>query len=138
MSPTMIFRSEVEGGMEIDRPVLILGGSGGPKIISSVLQVFLNYCVIGLSLFDSITRPRVHDQLVYHGSAVTAVEQDRLDQGPLIAVSQLTKDALLRRGHNRLIAIDYAGTVQAVAFDLENRTWSAVSDVRKGGTPAGY
>ena len=53
-------------------------------------------------------------------------------------VDQRTKDALLSRGHDSLLDIDYAGTVQAVAVDLESNTLSAVSDIRKGGKPAGY
>ena len=118
--------------------MLVVGGSGGPKIITAVLQVLLNYCFLGMPLYDSVARPRVHDQLIYHDSSTTATEKDLLDQGPLIEVSERTKNALLSRGHDTLLEIDYAGTVQAVAVDLETNTLSAVSDIRKGGTPAGY
>ncbi len=118
--------------------VLALGGSGGPKIISSVLQVLLNYCFLGMPLFDSMARPRLHDQLVYHDAVVTEAENAPLEQGPTIEVSQRTKDALLSRGHSQLLDIDYAGTVQAVAVDLESNTLSAVSDIRKGGSPDGF
>lgn len=140
MSPTMVFRkiSEDSDKQELGKLALVIGGSGGPKIISSVLQVILNYCMLGMSLFDAIVRPRIHDQLLYHDAAVTTTEKDLLDQGPLIEVPQRTKDALLSRGHSELLDIDYAGTVQAVAVDLETNSLSAVSDVRKGGTPAGY
>ena len=118
--------------------VLTLGGSGGPKIITAVLQVFLNICFLGMPVFDAIARPRVHDQLVYHDSAVTAIEKDNLGEtGPTIEVSQRTKEALLRRGH-RLLEIDYTGCVQAVFVDHEDSTLTAVSDMRKGGHPAGY
>jgi hypothetical protein len=34
--------------------------------------------------------------------------------------------------------VDYAGTVQAIGIDLETSRLSAVSDIRKGGTPNGY
>jgi gamma-glutamyltranspeptidase len=117
---------------------LVVGGSGGPKIISSVVQVVINYCLLGMPLFDSIARPRVHDQLVYHDAALTTTEKMLLLEGPLIEVPQRTKDALLARGHDSLLEIDYAGTVQAVAVDLETNTLSAVSDIRKGGRPAGH
>jgi gamma-glutamyltranspeptidase len=120
------------------RLFLALGGSGGPKIISAVLQVLLNYCFLGMPLYESMSRPRIHDQLIYHDAIVTESEKSILEQGPSIEVSQRTKDALLNRGHSHLLDIDYAGTVQAIAVDLETNTLSAVSDIRKGGSPDGY
>ena len=139
MSPTMVFR-KVEGasGDDIGKLALVVGGSGGPKIITAVLQVFINFCMLGMPLFDSVARPRVHEQLVYHDAAVTTTEKAFLDQGSLIEVPQRTKDALLKRGHESLLEIDYTGCVQAVAVDLDTNTLSAVSDIRKGGRPAGY
>jgi gamma-glutamyltranspeptidase len=139
MSPTMVFRkAEGSADAEFGKLELVIGGSGGPKIITSVLQVFINYCLLGMPLFDSVVRPRVHEQLMYHDAAVTTTEKDHLAQGPTIEVPQRTKDALLTRGHERLLEVDYAGTVQAIAIDVEKNTLSAVSDIRKGGTPAGY
>jgi gamma-glutamyltranspeptidase / glutathione hydrolase len=117
--------------------VLTLGGSGGPKIITAVLQVMLNVCFLGMPLFDSMARPRVHDQLVYHDAVVSGTEKDVLEQGPTLQVSQRTKDALIQRGHS-LLDIDYTGCVQAIAVDLDTQTLTAVSDIRKGGSPAGY
>jgi gamma-glutamyltranspeptidase len=139
MSPTMVFRRE-EAADEDDwgKLMLVVGGSGGPKIITAVLQVLINYCMLGMPLFESVARPRVHEQLVYHDSATTTTEKDLLEQGPLIAVPERTHNALLSRGHASLLDVDYAGTVQAVAVDIETNTLSAVSDIRKGGTPAGY
>jgi gamma-glutamyltranspeptidase len=135
----MVFR-KVEGasGDDIGKLALVVGASGGPKIITSVLQVFINFCMLGMPLFDSVARPRVHEQLIYHDAAVTTTEKAFLDQGSLIEVPQRTKDALLKRGHESLLEIDYAGCVQAVAVDLDTNTLSAVSDIRKGGRPAGY
>ena len=75
---------------------------------------------------------------MYHDAAITTTELSHLDQGPTIAVPQRTKAALLARGHDGLLDIDYAGTVQAVSVDFETNTVSAVSDIRKGGKPAGY
>lgn len=43
---------------------LILGGSGGPKAISGVLQTLLNVIDFGDSLADAISAPRLHHQLV--------------------------------------------------------------------------
>jgi gamma-glutamyltranspeptidase len=139
MSPLMVFRSSESGGAnDWGRLVMVIGGSGGPKIISSVLQVFINFCMLGMPLFESVARARIHEQLIYHDSAVTTTEKDHLETGPLIEVPEITKRALLKRGHEALLEIDYAGTVQAVTVDLETNLLSAVSDIRKGGTPAGY
>lgn len=141
MSPTMVFRqqegrysSETNGWGDL---VLTLGASGGPKIITAVLQVLLNHCFLGLPLFESMAHPRLHDQLVYHDSVVTGTEKDTLEQGPTLEVSQRIKDALTQRGHD-LLDIDYTGCVQAIVVDLDRQTLSAVSDIRKGGSPAGY
>ena len=119
---------------------LVVGGSGGPKIITSVVQVLMNACFLGMPLVDAVMRPRVHDQLLYHGTAVTTTERSVAANDPSVhlTVSNETKQALLSRGHASLVDIDYAGTVQAVGIDLDRRTLSAVSDPRKGGTPAGY
>ena len=134
----MVFR-QIEGNEKgWGKLLLVTGGSGGPKIISSVLQVVINHCWLGMSLFDSVARPRVHDQLLYHDAALTETEKSVLDHGATIQVPLRTKQALLSRGHGELIDIDYAGTVQAVSVDLETGTFSAVSDIRKGGSPAGY
>ena len=78
------------------------------------------------------------DQLLYHDAAITTTELAHLDQGPTIEVPQRTKNALLSRGRDSLLDIDYAGTVQAVAIDVETNALSAVSDIRKGGKPDGY
>lgn len=80
MSPAMVFlpkgktpsttnhnRSVVEcdedNCNELGDIVLILGASGGPKIISAVLQTIINYCILGMPLYESVVSPRVHDQV---------------------------------------------------------------------------
>lgn len=117
---------------------LAIGASGGPKIITSVVQVLINHALLGMSLFDAMSHPRIHDQLLYHGSDVTCYESVYLENSGLhIEVSNRTKVALTKRDHE-LLSIDYAGVVQAVSVDLETQTMSAVSDIRKAGVPAGY
>ncbi|VEU43355.1 unnamed protein product [Pseudo-nitzschia multistriata] len=150
MSPTMVFRRTNRSDVitasdnKWENLAMVLGGSGGPKIITAVIQVFLNVFFLGMPLFDAIARPRVHDQLLYHESVVTTTERAILKGGTksnyteiTIDVPQRTKDALLKRGH-KLIDIDYTGCVQSILVDPDTNTLSAVSDVRKGGSPAGY
>jgi hypothetical protein len=88
----------------------------------------LTYLLVVISL---------HDQLIYHGAAVTTCENTVLQQGPLINVTARTREALRRRGHD-LLDVNYEGTVQAIAIDQEDGSMTAVCDVRKGGSPAGY
>jgi gamma-glutamyltranspeptidase len=144
MSPMMVFRDGSGGDGPAKAPfedvgdlVLSLGASGGPKIISAVLQTMLNYVFVGMPLFESVSSPRIHDQLLYHGAAGTNVERSTLPQGPAIELSSRTRSALERRGHD-LIETNYLGAVQAVAVDLETGSLTAVSDIRKQGMPAGY
>ncbi len=141
MSPTIVLRNRKgePSNSKWGDLVLVWGGSGGPKIISSVIQVFLNVLFRNMSLFDAVTSPRVHDQLVYHGSIVTTTENMTLegDNGPRLAIAKDIKSDLLER-HHRLLDIDYTGCVQAILVDHESNTLSAVSDMRKDGSPSGY
>mmetsp|Transcript_19352 Transcript_19352/g.27211 ORF Transcript_19352/g.27211 Transcript_19352/m.27211 type:complete len:609 (+) Transcript_19352:355-2181(+) len=155
MSPTLIFRpgnnafpqtspnktcaaqSQSENTNDLGQLVMALGASGGPKIITSVLQVFLNHAIIGMPLYSSIAYPRIHDQLLYHGAAATTYDNCTLLQGPTILLSSRTRTALSTRGHD-LLSIDYLGTCQAIAADLETGLLTAVSDPRKVGKSAGY
>lgn len=140
MSPTMIFQvRQGDDDNSLGDLRMVVGGSGGPKIISAVFQVIVNHLLLGKPLFDSVVHPRVHNQLIYHGAAATNTENSVAGPSPGVnlEVSNRTKSALEKRG-NRLVDIDYAGTTQAVTIDMETGTLNAVSDIRKGGAPAGY
>src|SRR5439155_1455282 len=54
MSPTVVLDGR--------RPELVVGGSGGPTIISGTLQVVLGVVAFGLPLGEAVEAPRVHDQ----------------------------------------------------------------------------
>ena len=104
-------------------PCLLLGASGGPRIISSVLNVLLNVTDSALSLEQAMMTPRPHHQwqpdLVYFDSNPPA-ELER---------------ALGQRGH-RISERRKTGIVQAILRTEQG--WSGASDPRKGGKPAGY
>ena len=117
--------------------VLSLGASGGPKIITSVMQTIVNFCFLGVPLYESVASPRIHNQLLYHVAEASNVEEGTLPQGPLVSVPDRTRSALARRGH-ALIPTDFLGAVQAVGIDPETDEMTAVSDVRKQGKPAGF
>lgn len=145
MSPTMLFEAQVtmhasdgSSSKSLGDLRMVVGGSGGPKIISAVLQVIVNHIYLGKDLFESMAHPRVHNQLIYHGSADTTVENSMVEPAGInLRLSQEARSALKKRG-NRLVDIDYAGTVQAITVDPRTDKLNAVSDIRKGGSPAGY
>lgn len=47
-----------------DRVYLVVGGSGGSAIITSVAQVILSVFAFEENIYDAITSPRIHDQLM--------------------------------------------------------------------------
>lgn len=115
MCPTIVLRN--------DEPYLLLGASGGPRIISSVLNVLLGVTDFGLSLEEAMLRSRAH-----HQWWPDEVYFDDEPPEPLVR-------ALQSRGH-RISELRKTGVVQAVAID-EGAIIGA-SDPRKGGAPAGY
>ncbi|KJS05280.1 MAG: hypothetical protein VR73_12540 [Gammaproteobacteria bacterium BRH_c0] len=54
MTPTMVFKD--------GQPVLVTGGPGGSRIITSVLQVILNNIEFGMNIAEATAAPRIHHQ----------------------------------------------------------------------------
>jgi gamma-glutamyltranspeptidase/glutathione hydrolase len=113
MSPTIV--------LDGDRPALVVGGSGGPLIISGVVQTLLGVVALGEDVRTAVDAPRIHDQGV----------------PPMLAV----EDGVPPPVRARLEAIGHrlrplpAGAVAAVALDGEGRP-SAAGDRRKDGGQA--
>jgi gamma-glutamyltranspeptidase len=117
--------------------LLVVGASGGPKIPTAVIQAVTNFVLLGMPLYDAITRPRLHDQLIYEAHSATLYDESPLLQGPTIEISDATMQALASRGHV-MVPVSNTGCVQAVAIDQETGKLTAVSDIRKGGKAAGF
>ena len=115
MAPTILLRD--------GQPYLLLGGSGGPRIISSVLQVLLAVTDLGMSLQEAMLARRVHHQwrpdLVFFDASPSA----ELARG------------LADRGHS-ISDRPRTGVVQAIMIGPDGLI--GASDPRKGGRPAGY
>jgi gamma-glutamyltranspeptidase / glutathione hydrolase len=79
MSPTVVLAGR--------RPELVVGGSGGPMIVSGTVQVLLGVVALGLDLRTAVEAPRIHDQGV---PAVLLVEA---------GVTGSARAALRRLGH---------------------------------------
>ena len=116
MSPTIVVRD--------GQPILALGASGGPRIITSVLQVMLAVLEQDAPIGKAVAAPRLHHQwrpdVVYRNefSADHAIIRGLAEQGYEISDEQRM------------------GVVQAIRID--DGTFTGASDPRKGGRPAGF
>ena len=112
MSPTIV--------LDGDGVLLVVGASGGPRIITGTVQVMLN-ALSGMDAGGAVAAPRLHHQWT----------PDRVELEPG-AVSWA--EGLAARGHT-VGSRDAVGNVQII-----KRTpggWQAACDPRKGGRPAG-
>jgi gamma-glutamyltranspeptidase/glutathione hydrolase len=114
MAPTLVFDG--------DKVVGCAGGSGGPTILSSTLQVLLGTFVFGLDAAEAVGAPRVHHQW----------EPDRLVVNPDLPRDVV--EGLERRGHK--VHVSESITAAQVIRVLPDGTREAASDPRKGGAPA--
>ncbi len=116
MSPTIILKD--------GRPFLVLGSRGGPRIITSVLQVVLNVIDFDMSLRKAIEEPRVHYQWL---PDILYVEN---------SIPGTTRREMERRGYSVEVKEEGIGCVSAVLVDGE--TFQGVSDPRGIGEARGY
>ena len=79
MAPTIVLQG--------DRPELIIGGAGGPRIISATLQTILNVLDFQMPVKEAVGAPRIHHQWMPEELSVEA------------EIPADTKKSLERRGH---------------------------------------
>jgi gamma-glutamyltranspeptidase/glutathione hydrolase len=115
MSPTIVLRDGA--------PVLAIGGSGGPRIISATLQTLVNVVDFGMDLEAAVAAPRIHDQAI---PAKLFVEP-ALDAGIVAELRKLGHDVVEAR------ELGAVGAVQATRKGLVG-----AADPRKGGAAAGW
>ena len=114
MSPTIVLSHA--------RPELVVGGSGGPTIISGTLQVLLGVTAHGLDVRAAVDAPRIHDQGV--GPALGVEE----------GVDPDVRRILGRLGHRASIVPAF-GAVAAAGVSPDGAV-SAAGDRRKDGGEA--
>ena len=108
MSPTILLRG--------NRPEMVVGAAGGPRIITATLQTILNIIDFSMPVTSAVSSPRVHHQWL----------PDRLNVEARIAAE--TKRALEQRGH-ALREQPSLGVVQAITW--EGAKMSGAADPRK-------
>ena len=114
MSPTIVLKN--------GKPLLVLGASGGPRIITSVLQV-AQQVMEGRPIEEAMTALRLHHQW--------QPDEIHFDHEPAADLVEHLK----QRGHN-ISDKRRSGIVQAIQF-LDDGTMVGASDPKKGGRPAG-
>jgi len=117
MSPTIVTRD--------DRLRMVVGGSGGPTIITAVLQNILNHIVYGMDATEAISAPRFHHQWL----------PDHIVTEQFTLPDDVTEN-LRRIGHDIQVAGSLARTHLILINDDDYKT--AAADPRGHGSVSGY
>ncbi len=117
MTPTIVTR---DGKLE-----MLLGAPGGSRIITAVLQVFLNVVDFGMNIQDAIDAPRFH-----HQWKPDDLEHER-------GISPDTLAALKARGHH-IEDLKYTVTARVDVIRSADGWLEGGSDGRGAGKAAGY
>lgn len=112
-----------------DGSIICAGGSGGPTIVTGVVQTMINLIDFGMEAEAAVSSPRVHAQFLPENVLVE----------PEVPVD--VREKLTQRGHTLVITPAPLETaVQVVVYRpaSEGRpaSFGAASDPRKGGKPA--
>ena len=102
-----------------------LGSPGGPKIITTVLQMILNLIDQKMTLDDAITAGRFHHQ--WFPDSIY-IESAKFNENMLLELEQW--------GYG-LVKRDRIGDVQAI-WRADNKVWQLCSDPRGNGYPRGF
>lgn len=108
MTPTILLRG--------DQPLLIVGGSGGPRIISATLQTVINVLDFGMPVQAAVEAPRVHHQWMPDELWI----ESRIPPGTIRSLELL--------GH-KVVEKETLGVVQAIA--VKGRQVTGMADPRK-------
>lgn len=114
MTPTIMLDGE--------KPVLIVGAAGGPRIITATLQTILNVLDFSMPLRKAVRTPRVHHQWKPNRLLVEN------------KIPRTIRESLGRRGHV-IKSRRSLGTVQAIL--INGGKLSGEADPRKARDPAG-
>ena len=119
MSPTIVTKN--------DKPIIIIGGAGGPRIITSVLQLIINIIDFDLSIEEAISAPRFHHQFLPEAIFV--------EKG----FSNEITNYLEKKGFD-IIEKEKLGIVNIIGWDSKNKKFIGLSDtrVRKGKSSRWY
>jgi gamma-glutamyltranspeptidase/glutathione hydrolase len=115
MTPTIILKD--------GKPFMVVGASGGPRIITGTLQTIINVVDFGMNIEEAVSFPRIHHQWY----------PDKLFVEKEISPDVINN--LKLKGH-KIDILNSESAVQAIL--IKNNTFTGASDPRKGGLPSGY
>ena len=127
MSPTIVTR---DGQVR-----LVVGGPGGSRIISSVLQILLGVLAYEQSLPQAMFAPRIHHQWFPDRLDVEVWDGEQDEE---------LSEALRRMGHTVRVLesgpgkFSRFGNIQAIGVDPDSKLITGVADPRAGGRPRGF
>jgi gamma-glutamyltranspeptidase / glutathione hydrolase len=148
MTPTIVLGTD--GRVEV-----VVGASGGPRIITGTTQAILNVLLLRALAGEAVCWRRLHHQW---SPDTLRLEHDLFEMRPVdwsflsteertaLGYSQTSREddqepavraELTRRGH-RVEPIESVGNVQLIRRRLDGPGWDAACDPRKGGRPAGH
>ncbi|MFH1735010.1 MAG: gamma-glutamyltransferase, partial [bacterium] len=116
MTPTLLFRD--------GQPFMVVGSPGGPRIITTVLQVILNVIDHGLDIQEAVDAPRIHHQWL--------PDRIYIEDGIPADVIQ----NLVIKGHDVYVG-GYWSAAQAILIDLDTGLIYGGADSRIEGSAAG-
>lgn len=126
MTPTIVL--DARGRVEA-----VAGASGGPRIISATTQALVNALLRGEGAPAAVARPRIHHQWLpdtLYWEPLADAEQDRLITESLAAKGHTVKAAKGESAVQMIVGVPDAASRGGYLY-------SASSDPRKGGEPAG-
>ncbi|MBX3390638.1 MAG: gamma-glutamyltransferase [Phycisphaeraceae bacterium] len=131
MCPTIVLAGE-----STSSPVeLVVGGSGGPWIITGTLQVLLDCVTYGIPASKAVAQPRIHHQWMPN---VLRIEPEIADSHERAgAKEQTVRAGLESRGHELNLGKSECVIQVIRKSPIAPGRYEAGSDPRKGGKPAG-
>ena len=111
-----------DGDPATGKPILSVGGAGGPRIISATLQTIINVLDLEMPLKEAVAAARVHHQW----------SPDRLYVET--ALAEATRSQLAALGHRTEPVEGGIAVVQAVS--REDGQWTGAADPRAPGGSA--
>ena len=116
-----------------NRLKMVVGASGGPRIISAVLQTILRVLSYGQDLFSAVAEARWHHQLL--PDSLQAEQWADASETMRFEFPEVLTSALQGKGH-KIVQTDWGAVVQAITVDDFGHL-TAASDPRKDGAPSG-
>ncbi|MBL7095044.1 gamma-glutamyltransferase [candidate division KSB1 bacterium] len=106
------------------KPYLVIGGSGGERLISTLAQIIINIVEFKLSLDEAISSPRFYYNYYDH----TIEMESRIDSDSIEYLKRLGHKVKLKNAYDV-----YFGNIQALLYNLNQQNYQFMNDMRKEG-----